>query len=191
MLTESAAGGTAAVATTGIDEQAKLPYWQLANKYMSLRLVQRLPDQSRGFFQARAFSKEHAERIAQSCVFQTVFKNLSNQSDPSPLEYNMREWVVYSKGRERGMKTREDWATEWQEAQVAQPSRIAFEWAMMPTRQAYEPGDYNWGMSMFNLKPDTPFDVKVVWQQHGKTHNAMIKGIRCAPDIHPDPEEYQ
>lgn len=80
--------------STGTDEQAQLPYWEISDAAMSLRLVQRLPDQTRGFFAARGFAPEHAEIIAQSCVFQTVFKNESQRGTPSPLEYDLREWVV-------------------------------------------------------------------------------------------------
>ena len=58
----------------------------LKEKGISLRLVQRLPIQSRAFFLARGFNKQQAEIIAQSCIFQTVFKNTSNKaSSPSPL----------------------------------------------------------------------------------------------------------
>jgi hypothetical protein len=177
----------AAAVTTGVDEQAQLPYWQVSNDSMSLRLVQRLPDQTRGFFMARGFSPEHAERIAQSCVFQTVFHNLSNTGQPSPLAYNLHDWVVYTGGAQHSLKTREDWDAEWQRLGASQSARIAFEWSLYPTRQTYRPGDYNWGMSIFDLAPGTAFDLEVVWRQHGKTHTQLIKGIECAPDIHPDP----
>ena len=175
--------------STGIDEQARLPFWETSDRGMSLRLVQRLPDQTRGFFEARGFSKARAERIAQSCVFQTVFKNISGAAEPSPLDYNLREWVVAHKGRTQGMKTREDWNRAWRENNTPKPARIAFEWALMPTRQRYAPGDYNWGMSMFNLAPGTRFDLTVTWRQHGENRQAVIKGIECAPDIHPTPAE--
>ena len=39
----------AARVTSGQDPQARLPYWQVEDKGMSLRLVQRLPDLFRGF----------------------------------------------------------------------------------------------------------------------------------------------
>jgi hypothetical protein len=172
--------------TTGIDAQAQLPYWQLSDESMSLRLVQRLPDQTRGFFMARGFAPEHAERIAQSCVFQTVFHNTSHTGQPSPLEYNLRDWVVHVDGRQQGLKTREDWAPEWQQLGAPQAARIAFEWALYPTQQTYRPGDYNWGMSIFGLAPGTRFNLEVVWRQHGSIHSELIRDVECAPDIHPE-----
>jgi len=45
------------VVSTGTDEEAQLPYWQAADGSVSIRLVQRLPDQTRGFFLARGFSE--------------------------------------------------------------------------------------------------------------------------------------
>jgi len=178
----------AAVVNTGTDDEARLPYWEIVEPGVSIRLVQRLPDQTRGFFQARGFSVADSELIAQSCVFQTVFKNLSLASEPVKIEYNLREWVVYAAGAKRAMKTREDWKKIWTARGAALPAQLAFEWALLPTRQSYGPGDYNWGMSIYGLAPGTLFDLDLVWHQNGERRTARLKGVQCAPDIHPQPE---
>lgn len=177
----------AAVVNTGTDGEAGLPYWEIVEAGVSIRLVQRLPDQTRGFFQARGFSVEDSELIAQSCVFQTVFKNISAATAPSTIEYNLREWVVHAAGAHRGLKTREDWEKEWTARQAPSSARLAFEWSLLPTRQSYRSGDDNWGMSVFNLKPGDEFDLDVVWHQDGKKRSVPLKGIRCAPDVHLKP----
>ncbi|HEY5683633.1 MAG TPA: hypothetical protein VIR61_08170 [Sulfuricaulis sp.] len=182
----TAASANAAV-TIGTDEEARLPYWEIVESGVSIRLVQRLPDQTRGFFQARGFSVEDSEVIAQSCVFQTVFKNISAAPTPSTIEYNLREWVVHAAGARRGLKTREDWEKEWTTRRAPPPARLAFEWSLLPTRQSYRSGDYNWGMSMFNLKPGDVFDLDVVWHQDGNKRTVTLKRVRCAPDIHLKP----
>jgi len=173
---------------TGTDAEAGLPYWEIVEPGISIRLVQRLPDQTRGFFQARGFSVDDADFIAQSCVFQTVFKNHSGADEPGKIEYNLLEWVVRSGGAEHRMKTREDWKIIWGQRRASQSARLAFEWGLLPTRQSYESGDYNWGMSIFGLAPDTAFDLDVVWHQRGEARRVRINGVRCAPDIHPQPE---
>ena len=173
---------------TGIDPEAQLPYWELRNPEMSLRLVQRVPDQTRAFFLARGFTNDNAELIAQSCVFQTVFKNTSHQTSPSPLQYNLKEWTVLFENQARKMKLREDWKPEWIKREVPIAAQLAFEWALYPTWQVYQPGDYNWGMSIFNLRPGSVFDLEVVWQQSGKKHTAIIKDIKCAEDIYVAPQ---
>lgn len=175
--------------STGIDDEAQLPYWQVANRGMSLRLVQRLPDQTRGYFMARGFTAEQAEQIAQSCVFQTVFKNISHQENPSDLRYDLREWAVASGERRQGLKTREAWQPEWQAAGVTRPAQIAFEWSLYPTEQLYRPGDYNWGMSIFNLPPGSRFELTVVWHQYGQEFRVTIPDMQCAPDRHLEPGE--
>lgn len=172
----------AAEVTTGIDEQAGLKYWQVANKSMSLRLVQRLPDQTRGFFLARGFDLKQVDDIANSCVFQTVFRNTSQTGRASPLEYDLMQWKVVRTGHEQRMKTREAWETEWNQRGVSTSAKIAFKWSLLPTRQVYRPGDYNWGMSVFALQPGSVFDLHVSWAQHGKIHHAVIHKIRCAKD---------
>jgi hypothetical protein len=171
---------------TGTDEQARLPYWQVRNDMMSLRLVQRLPIQTRGFFLARGFSREQVERIAQSCVFQTVFKNISDTTaNPSALHYNLNEWQIGYHGQARSLMTRQDWSAIWKQQQVKKPVKLAFKWALYPTYQEYKPGDYNWGMTLYGLKPGSVFDLKVVWHQAGQKHMARIDNIQCAEDINP------
>ena len=178
----------AAAIHSGIDEEAQLPYWEVADKGMSLRLIQRLPDQTRGFFQARGFSETDADLIAMNCVFQTVFKNISASTAKATLEYNLHEWVLHSGDRQGRMKTREDWRTEWDARKAPKSAQLAFEWALLPTRQTYRPGDFNWGMSVFGLKPGSRFDDDVVWHQYGEKHTVRVKDMECAPDIQPTPD---
>ncbi len=183
------AGLVGMLVSNGVDAEAKLPYWEVKDEAVSIRLVQRLPDQTRGFFLARGFKPAQAEIIAQSCVFQSIFKNTSGPSGPATIQYNLREWSINTGARRRGMKTREDWKQEWQASQVTPPAQLAFEWALLPTRQQYGPGDYNWGMSVFNLKPGTQFDLDVVWYRNGRRQTARIKAIRCAADVTLEPTD--
>lgn len=167
---------------TGIDGEAQLPYWELREPGMTLRLVQRLPDQTRAFFMARGFPREDVELVANNCVFQTVFKNVGQGAGAGVLEYDLRDWVVSGAGREARMQTREYWAEEWSRRGIVKSARIAFEWALYPTRQTYNPGDYNWGMSVFGLPPGSRFDLTVVWRLGGERRSARIEGMQCAPD---------
>jgi hypothetical protein len=177
----------AAAVSTGTDADAQLPYWEVAEPGVTIRLVQRLPDQTRGFFQARGFAVADAERIALSCVFQTIFRNLAHASSPDVIEYDLREWVVHAGGVQRALKTREDWKAEWVARQAPPPAQLAFEWSLLPTRQRYAPGDFNWGMTVFDLAPGSVFDLDVVWRQRGARHKVRVQGVRCAPDIQVEP----
>ena len=178
---------TAAV-TRGTDPEAQLPYWEVVDAGMSLRLVQRLPDQTRGFFQARGFNAQQADMIALNCVFQTVFRNTSTPDKGGNVEYNLRDWTVHAIGGRQGMKTREDWRGIWASKKASKSARVAFEWALLPTQQIYRPGDYNWGMSVFNLPPGSAFDLEVIWRWQGKTRSARIEEMRCAEDLRLEPD---
>jgi hypothetical protein len=183
-----AASCVASEISSGVDEETKLPYWQVHDDKMSLRLVQRLPMQTRGYFLARGFNRQQVEQIAKSCVFQTVFKNISNTtSSPAALTYNLNDWQVVYHGERHSPKTREDWAKQWQQAGVAKPVQLAFEWSLYPTQQVYQPGDYNWGMTTFALPPGSVFDLRVSWDQSGKHHQATIQGIKCMEDLNLQP----
>lgn len=183
----TSAVAVAAELSTGTDEQAQLPYWEVKDEGMSLRLVQRMPDQSRGFFLARGFSKEQVEQVAQRCVFQTVFKNQSHGATPSPLQYNLKDWGVQYGQHSSTMMTREVWEILWSNLDAPKSARIAFKWGLYPTRQTYQPGDYNWGMSMVDLAPGSRFDLTVVWHQYNERRSAVIKDMQCAPDVAHDP----
>ncbi|WP_455366921.1 hypothetical protein [Kaarinaea lacus] len=173
---------------TGTDEDAQLPFWEWRDGVSSLRLVQRLPDQTRAFFMARGFNKKQAEVIAQSCIFQTVYKNISTAARPSIIEYDLRQWKVMYQGKALPLKTKEIWKAEWEQVNASQKVQIAFLWALIPTQQRYEPQDYNWGMTSYNLPPGEKFDLQIVWLQDDQKRTATIHDIQCAPDIHPDPE---
>jgi hypothetical protein len=172
---------------TGTDEEAQLPYWELTEPGISIRLVQRLPDQTRGFFQARGFSVADSDHIAMNCVFQTVFRNTARAASAEVIDYDLREWTVHAAGKPRAPMTREDWKTAWSARRAPPPAQLAFEWSLLPTRQSYGPGDYNWGMTVFGLVPGTKFDLDVVWRQRGERRRARIKGVHCAPDIQVGP----
>ena len=178
---------TAAV-NSGTDPEARLPYWEVVDEGISIRLVQRLPDQTRAFFQARGFDVQQADLIALSCVFQTVFNNTSTPDKGGTVEYSLRDWVVHAIGGRQGMKTREDWRSLWVSRNVSKSAQVAFEWALFPTQQVYRPGDYNWGMSVFNLPPGSAFDLEVVWRWQGKTRSARIEEMRCAEDLQLEPD---
>ncbi len=172
---------TAAV-LTGTDETAQLPFWQWSDQTVAIRLVQRLPDQSRAFFAARKFSSADAERIAQSCVFQTVFKNIAKPDSKTVIRYDLNEWRINQNGAKLTLKVKEQWMTEWQQSHAPKSAQIAFSWSLLPTQQQYLPGDYNWGMTTYNLPPGQHFDLTLVWYENEKRHTAVIPNVQCAPD---------
>lgn len=174
--------------TTGTDEVAQLPYWEWRDEVASVRLVQRLPDQSRGFFEARGFTKEHADLIAQSCVFQTVYKNIAEAGSKHVIDYDLSQWRLIVNGEHRQMKLREDWEKQWDKLGVSKKAKIAFKWSLLPTKQTYKAQDYNWGMSVYNLKPGTRFDLIMTWTVNGKPVTVTLNNLECAPDVYLEPK---
>jgi hypothetical protein len=171
-------GVSAATVERGVDAETGLRSWEWREAGVVLRLVQRLPDQTRAFFQARGFSSATADRIANACIFQTIFRNESEQ----PLSYSLDDWRVLRQGASGQLMTRERWDAAWQEGEASQAARIALRWALLPTRQRFEPGDYNWGMTGFGLPPGSVFDLELVLRLGGEQVTRSIDGIVCAPD---------
>ena len=172
---------------TGTDAEAQLPFWELRVPGMSLRLVQRLPDQTRAYFMGRGFTAVQAEQIAQSCIFQTIYKNTASAGSPMVIKYDLQQWQVEHDGKVGKLKVREDWHGQWQQQKIPPAAAIAFEWSLLPTRQTYKANDYNWGMTSFNLAPGSRFDLQLRWQENGVAKSARMENLECAADIHPQP----
>ena len=176
---------------TGTDELAQLPYWQLRAEAMTFRLVQRLPDQTRAYFSGRGFSKKDTEFIAGHCFFQTIFTNTASTDNQHLLQYDASKWLVLYKNKLQPLVLREDWQTLWQQRKAKESQRIAFNWSLLPTRQQYQPSDYNWGMTVFKLPHGATFDLKLFWTLDGKEQNAKIERLQCAKDVYIPPPDAQ
>jgi hypothetical protein len=165
------------------DEETGLRKWHLAEGKLEVELVQRLPDQTRGFFMARGFSPAIADEIAVSCIFQTIIRNTGTQADAVAVSVDLAQWRVIHADGERGVRLKEPWMASWPENSVGEASRLAFQWALFPTQQEFLADDYNWGMTAFGLPPGAVFDLDLVWQEDGTMHTTRIAALECAPDV--------
>ncbi len=150
--------------------------WRWAGDGVSLRLTQILPDQVRGFYQARGFTAADAESIAQVCVFQTVMRN---ESVPGLVEIDLKHWWIALDGGKVGLKIEKQWQTEWERRRVSPPARLAFRWALFPTVQAFAAGDWNMGMTTFALPPSTVFDLHFNWRVGAQEYESVVRGVAC------------
>jgi hypothetical protein len=178
----SLSGSLWAAVITGEEVGTGRLTWEWHEGGVSLRLLQLLPDQTRAFYQGRGFSSEQADIIAKHCLFQTIFRNEGTE----PITYDLDEWRITHQGGSNTLLSREHWRERWRNADVSQAARIAMEWALLPTQQRFEPGDYNWGMTSYGLAPGAVFDLTLVIRRHGEVMTARIPGIVCAAD-HPRP----
>jgi hypothetical protein len=182
LFTLSPAAGAAEV-TRGVDADTGLASWRLTAGDARFELIQRLPDQTRGFFEARHFPVEVADEIARNCIFQTIIRNAGATGSGGPIAVDLGEWRVAHGGREDAPRLKEPWLAAWPDAQVGRNAKLAFRWAMFPTRQEFLPGDYNWGMTAYGLPPGAEFDLRLVWHSGGRAESGWIRGIECAPDV--------
>ena len=178
----------AAQAIHSTDPDTGLRKWHLVDGNLEVELIQRLPDQTRGFFMARGFSPAIAEEIARSCIFQTIIRNSGNQADGAAVRIDLAQWRVIREDGEQGVRLKEPWIASWPENVVSEASRLAFQWALFPTRQEFLADDYNWGMTSFGLEPGTRFDLDFFYEREGTRHAARFEGVECPPDVHPEPQ---
>ncbi|MCP4286030.1 MAG: hypothetical protein GY792_16505 [Gammaproteobacteria bacterium] len=163
---------------SGIQPESGLRYWESRHRGVNIRLTALLPDQTRAFFQARGFASKTADIIARTCVFQTIFRNDSSE----PIAYNMTDWRVELGSKQQPIVTREAWERRWVNMSVSQEARIALTWSLLPTRQRFASGDYNWGMISFGLPPGAEFDLRLTMRVGEDSIQETIPELICAPE---------
>lgn len=116
--------------------------------------------------------------MCRACIFRTIFRNDGEQ----PLAYDLDDWHMAYRGKHLPLQTKQRWEGEWQSTDVTQAARIALRWSLLPTRQDFEPGDNNWGMTSFGLPPGESFDLSLVLVVDGITVADTLPGIVCPAD---------
>ncbi len=186
-LIAGAAVASEAPVTTGAVPETGLRYWEWKSEGVLFRLTQRLPDQTRAYFMARGFDAGDANHIAERCVFQSMFRNIADSGDTS-VAIDLDNWRIHGDNKESRLLTRKKWQEELHKSPVSRAAAIALEWSLLPTRQEYAPGDYNWGMTSYGLQPGQVFDLAFSWQRNGQVFHGTLKRVECARDVHPEPE---
>jgi len=170
----------------GEDPETGLKHWLFDNNGFYLKLTQRLPDQTRAYFEARGFDQDSVEIAATSCLFQTMIKNTGKDFGVT-VNAELSDWKVVSGGNSKSMLLREYWQKLWLDRKQSQSARVAFEWSLLPSRMKYDVNDYNWGMSSYGLPPGSRFDLLFSWTRKGIKYNGKISDVICPDDIHPEP----
>jgi hypothetical protein len=166
-------------AEQSIDPETGLFTWQTETAGIQVRLTQISPDQVRGFYQARGFSPEVAERYAGECVFMTVVRNIGN----APIQHRLADWRYEPAGQPpRAIRGKAQWERLWKQLGVAEAARIAFTWAQFPATQTFAPGDWNQGMTSYSVPRGDVFTLRFVWRADGKQHSGMLEQVRCADE---------
>ena len=156
--------------------------WTLEQDALELQLIQRLPDQTRAFYQGRGFTPAIANALGEACIFQTIARNVLPPDSTAAVEVNLTNWRIHVQGKSAPVKLKEEWLQDWETGEATRAARIAFRWATFPTRQTFLPGDYNWGMISFGPLPGATFDLRVVWRQDNEEKSAWIYRIQCPED---------
>ena len=191
-LVLNAAGlpGLAAVdASPRIDPDTGLATWTLRDGALSMDLVQRLPDQTRAFFEGRGFSAAAADAFARARVFQAILANAASGGSAPVVSIDLRRWHVDAGQGPDPLPVEAGWQPRWEAAGLSEAARIAFRWALFPTQQTFMPGDHGWGMIPFGHAPGTRFDLSLVWSEDGVEHTARLNSIHCTPDRSIPPAE--
>ncbi len=152
--------------------------WGFRQGGFSLQLIQRTPDQTRAFFQARGFSLAASDQIAEACVLQAILRNEGERE----LTVDLRRWRVLQDGREKPIPVASSWRPRWEKLRESPAAQIAFRWALFPTQQRFFPGDQAWGMIPFGPAPDRVFDLLLTWKEDQIPRQGRISGIRCPAD---------
>lgn len=167
---------TAGATETSRDPATGLESWQVETRGIQVRLTQISPDQARAFYQARGFTPEQAEDYASSCVFMTVVRNIG----AIPIEHRLSDWrYVTDDGIVRAIRSKTEWDATWISRGVPEPARIAFAWAQFPATQTFYAGDWNQGMTTYQLPRGSRFNLIVGWRAGNAGRETKLENVRC------------
>jgi hypothetical protein len=170
---------SAAATDISVDAESGLATWQTEADGIQVRLTQISPDQARAFYQARGFSAAAAERYASECVFMTVVRNMGG----TPIQHRLADWRYVVAGQPaRAIRSKTEWDRIWTQTGVTDAARIAFTWAQIPSAQTFAPGDWNQGMTAYDVPRGGRFDLHFVWHAGGKRHSGILEQVRCADE---------
>ena len=159
--------------------QAGRPHWKLHTPDGLTFILERLyPDMVRTFYLSRGFKLDAANRYTTTCVYKSV---LRNDATEGVMEVHLRDWQIVVGGKTLPYKIEPDWQKEWSKMSVSRSARIAFKWSQFRPVQTFNPGDWLQGMSNVDLKPNTRFDINLVWKRNGKTYHGVLKNVECGP----------
>jgi hypothetical protein len=161
------------------DAQTGAESWETTAHGVRVRVAQILPDQVRGFYGARGFDEDAVELMARHCFFQTI---VQNESAPGAIRFELREWRARTGKHEQPPKLLAEWLGEWERRGASPAARTAFRWALFPSEQSYETGDWNMGMTTYALAPGSRFDLRAVWHAGTERREARLTGVRCATE---------
>lgn len=152
--------------------------WETDKLGVHLRLTQINPEQARAFMQGRGLDEKSVDEFARTCVYMTVLRNDGQQ----PINYCLADWrYLLEDGSPQLMLTKHDWLARWQPRKFPKPIKLAFEWSQFPVEQTFAPGDWNQGMTTFDLPPGSRFDVLYRWRQDGKLYEGVLQNVQCPP----------
>ncbi len=172
----------AAEVTRSVDPLTELAGWKLVHGNFVVELIQRLPAQTRGFFEARGFTADVAARIGAFCVMQTIVRNVAKTYDAGAFTVRLSDWRVVHAGDVVAVDDKHRWLEDWRGEAVSEAARVAFRWALFPAEQTFAPGDYGWGMTLLGVPPGATADVMMVWTDDNGRHSDWIRGLVCAQE---------
>lgn len=159
-----------------ISEETGMATWETEDKGVYFRLTQISQEQAQAFMLARGMDAKSASEFASTCVFMSVLRNDSKK----PIKYRLAEWrYVPQQGKPQLMLTKHDWLARWQPRNFSKPVKTAFEWSQFPVEQTFSPGDWNQGMTTYEIPPGSRFDVTYRWWQGGKLFEGTLRNVEC------------
>lgn len=154
--------------------------WRIQGGYIEIQLNPLKPEQTSAFYLGRGFSEQIAERIAQSCVYQIVIKNISTQNDAKEVSIDLSDWRLIDQRGESSLITKQAWREKWLEMGASKAAITAFGWATYPWQQVFSPaGDSGWGMILFGPIEGDSFALTTHWRVDGEPQQQTVEHLLC------------
>lgn len=151
---------------------------QISNRYFTLRLAPRTPNQIEAFYEGRGFPRAALDEIKQAC-FITV--GLRNNSD-SIVWYNLNNWRFTTPKGPLQRILRSDWRQRWKQIGLAERFQSTFRWTLAPEQLDFRPHEREGG-NLTLPRTDQPITITgdiYVGKQKTDLYQIKFENIYCA-----------
>jgi len=151
------------------------------NKYFSLQMIPRTPDQMEAFYYARGFPPNMLKEIREFCLITTGLKNLSQDI----IWLEVADWQFSADGKPVKRFHRKTLLDRWKTMKIPLRFQSTFRWTLIPEKLDYRP-DEREGGNIVLPRTGKPITVNAVFHL-GKNKTAgtikvKIDNVVCAKD---------
>ncbi|MDH5178605.1 MAG: hypothetical protein OEY07_02990 [Gammaproteobacteria bacterium] len=154
------------------------PRTEVKTPELTVRLIERTPEQIAAFYEARGFSKQMVQVLKAQCFLGVLIKNTS----PHVIWLDLAGWTFTDQTGAVPRLDRTYWRDKWQALQIPMAHQSTFRWTLLPEKLDFRP-DEREGGNILLPRRGHPLRIEAVFMLDDGTQQKPVKirfdDIRC------------